>query len=155
MNVYNFEEQIKVGDAGEEEFRLFYKDRLNPIKPKNDYSYDFGVGNKKIELKTDTYRMDSTENFFMERWANYEQTKVGGPWRASKDAVDYFVYYFRKDKTFFWFDTYSLNIRLDEIVKSTNPRLINIVNNGYSVWGYLIKRKDLTNICKKIEVNKQ
>ena len=80
---------------------------------------------KKLELKTDTYLMEDTENFFMETESH---GKPGGPWRALGDGIDFFVYYYIKNNSFFWFHPKSLCKKLDKLIRSGRfkPKTIEI-----------------------------
>lgn len=56
----------------------------------------FGGPRLTVEVKTDSYPMDTTPNFVMERYTTpYGKERLeGGPWRAHQHAVDVFVYLF-------------------------------------------------------------
>lgn len=141
--LFDFDTQLKIGNEGESDFMSLYKD-LEPIKSK-DRSVDFVLASgKTVELKTDTYDMDSTPNFFMEMFGNIADAKIGGPWRAMQDGVDYFVYYFRKNRTFFWFDTVTLCRHLDSIIASNDIMPKEIRNKGWTARGYAVPREKLT-----------
>ena len=74
----------------------------------------------------------------MERYGSVEDSKVGGPWRAAQDNVDYFVYFFLSNKTFFWFEPKPLVQFLDEYTR--NMRGKTVANRGYSSLGYAVPR---------------
>src|ERR1700761_3813752 len=93
--VFNFKTQLSVGNTGEKEFLIRYPS----FKQADGIKYDFITPEEQtIELKTDTYSMEKTENFFMEFHSNVNSQTLGGPWRAARDKVDFFVYYFIRDK---------------------------------------------------------
>lgn len=144
--MFDFKTQLKVGDKGEAYFLSCYG---NTGYAKADgFKYDFLTNSgKSLELKTDTYSMKKTENFFMERYGNIDKkrTSVGGPWRAKQHKIDSFVYLFISDLTFFWFDPDKLCAYLDTIVKKCQIRYIK--NNGWTALGYLVKRAQVQHLC--------
>lgn len=149
MRTYRFKTQKELGIEGERQFTERYQALYNPIKSTTDLSFDFTLRTKtKCELKTDSYLMDNTPNYFMERWANGNRTKDGGPWRALNDSVPIFVYFFINNQEFHWFRTEKLIIALNELVINTDPALISVKSDEWNVWGYLIPRKDIENIVK-------
>src|SRR5271170_7514484 len=98
--VFDFKAQMAIGDQGEKDFLERYTS-LAPKKSTKDRAVDFILGDgKKVELKSDSYSMEETENFFMEIYGCITTSKLGGPLRAKADNIDYFVYYFPKNKTF-------------------------------------------------------
>ena len=101
--VFNFKDQMRIGDIGEAEFIKIYE-KLEPKKSIKNRKIDFTLNNgKTIELKTDSYSMEKTPNFFMEKETILPDERVilGGPWRSKDHKVDYFVYYYMNDKVFF------------------------------------------------------
>lgn len=140
--IFDFDTQLGVGNDGESDFQKHYRS-LRP-KKSNDRKIDFVLNTgKTVELKTDTYDMDKTPNFFMEMFGNIDDGKIGGPWRAMQDSVDFFVYYFPKNKTFFWFETVKLCGLLDQIVAAgLQPK--EILNKGWKARGYAVPRSSVT-----------
>jgi hypothetical protein len=148
--VFDFQKQKKVGDSGESEFVSFYK-KEKPIKSK-DRKIDFIIkSGRTIELKTDTYPMKKTENFFMELHSDSRKETLGGPWRALRDGVDFFVYYYQNDTIFFWFETKKLCNALDRIIKKESPVLKRVRNRGWDASGYIIPRDLLQGIELRID----
>jgi len=144
MNTFNFKEQLSVGGAGEEFFLSLYP----KLKKADGIKYDFELNGKTVELKTDTYYMKNTPNFFMEKYSSVESKKLGGPWRAANDSVSYFVYMYVKDKKCFWFDSKELTEYLDVYIKEQKPRIMEIENTSWTTLGYLIPRKAVEHLYK-------
>ena len=137
-----------VGDKGEKSFVESYPE-LAPVKSE-DRAIDFILKTgASVELKTDDYDMAATENFFMEVTSH---GKLGGPYRAKQDNVDYFVYYFIKNRTFFWFDTVKLCDALDLIIPAKKLKLKTIRNNGWEAQGYAVPRESLESVLLKKHV---
>jgi hypothetical protein len=141
MNEFNFKDQLSVGGKGEAMFlKMFPK-----LEKADGIKYDFQCNGKTIELKTDTYSIEDTQNFFMERYSSIESKKLGGPWRAHQDNVDFFVYLYEKGQHCYWFDTKRLIPQLDDYIKQHKPRQVEINNTSWTTLGYLIPRKALVN----------
>lgn len=143
--VYSFKPQLTVGDHGEHDFLCDYQS-LSPIKSTKDLTYDFLLSNGlKVELKTDDHDMFALPNFFLEKKVETHSTgkeKIGGPWRAAHDGVDLFVYYFLKHRTYFWMSSIELVQRAEQHL--TGGRWIS--NDGYSAYGYPMRRSLFTDI---------
>ena len=145
---FDFKKQLYIGELGENDFISCYKN-FGPIKSK-DRKFDFILNNgDSVELKTDTYDMNKTENFFMELYSDIDSNKIGGPWRARMDVITFFVYYFSINKTFFWFNPIALCMKIEEIIinNKLKPRIIN--NKGWKTQGYVIPRVSLLDIVIK------
>lgn len=146
--VFDFKTQMAVGDLGESHFCSRYAD-LAP-KKSEERAIDFHLADgKSVELKTDDYPMESTANFFMEITSH---GKLGGPYRAHQDNVDFFVYYFIKNRTFFWFDTKTLVPRIDELIKSNRFKIKSIRNKGWTAEGYALPRAEFEGVLLKQDV---
>ena len=149
MKTFNFDEQLKVGDKGEKDFITVHQND-GPVKSK-DLKYDFILSNgKRVELKTDTYNVNATPNFFIEILGNTNSGQLGGPWRALADGIDYFVYYYMTNGIFFWFETQKLCTKLSEIIATLNLIPKEIKNTSWSTRGYLIRRELLEDILLKV-----
>lgn len=145
-NIFNFKEQLAVGNKGEKDFIDNYSS-LKPEKSK-ERAIDFILEDgKTVELKSDSYDMNATENFFIEVFSNCETGTIGGPYRALKDNIDFFVYYFLKNKIFFWFDTKELCKLLEIITPKCKTR--NIKNTSWTTMGYLVPRELLRPVIIK------
>jgi hypothetical protein len=150
--VFNFKDQMCVGDRGEAEFIKIYKKKLNPVKSVDDRKIDFTLNNGyTVELKTDSYSMEKTKNFFMEKNTVLPDGKdiPGGPWRSLKHKVDRFVYYYITEKSLFWFDPKVLCDFLDNYIKENKLKPIPIPNKDstgkpFHSYGYKIPRSVIT-----------
>ena len=65
-----------------------------------------------------------------------EKTKPGGPWRARKDRVGIFVYYFVRHNLMFEFNTKSLCKVLEKLTKKKG--FICVKNRGWAVLGWKV-----------------
>lgn len=139
---FHWGKQLNVGKQGERIFQELY-----PEVTKTDGRInDFTLNGEGVELKTDTYSMEKTQNFFFEFYGNIEKQSIGGPWRAVRDKVKWFVYMFVKDKKVFWFDSNELVEFLDKEVKK--HKLKYVKNIGYEACGYAIPRDTVKHLLK-------
>lgn len=148
---FKFDEQLAIGDAGEADFKKCYS-VLNPQKSE-DRRIDFVLNNgHTVELKTDSYNMEKTPNFFMEQFTvSGDKTNLGGPWRTKEHGVNLFVYYFVTNKVFFWFCPTTLCEFLDKYIQERKLKTISIPNKGndgeyYEAQGYKIPREAVKSI---------
>lgn len=146
--LFLFDKQLKVGDQGEQFFLEHYPRKLEIIK----HRYcDFKVktSNELIELKTDTYDMLKTSNFFFERYSDYNAQSPGSVWQSRPKNVSIFCYLFINNKTWFEFrDLDKLIDRLDNIINDKKLGKIFIQNRGWTTVGYKINRDDLKDLYK-------
>ena len=153
--VFNFEDQRRIGDIGESDFLKVYE-KMKPVKSLDDFRIDFTLKDgKTVELKTDSYDMGKTPNFFMEKsTVSGEKTTSGGPWRSKEHKIDYFVYYFVKNKVFFWFRPKELVKILDKLIAKNKMREMTIKNKNtrggyYEARGYKISRESVEPVLLK------
>jgi hypothetical protein len=142
--MFNWKRQLEVGTNGE---HLFLQGYPKPLIVSANLSYDFlrVEDGAKIELKTDTYSLSSTPNFFLERWSKEGENKPGGPWRARRNRIDIFIYYFIQDGTFFEFtDVKKLCARADKLLGKA--REVRVKNKGYYTIGYPIPREAFSDL---------
>ena len=138
-SMFIFDESLKIGKTGEDIFG-----NLHPFLVREDgLKYDFSFKDKKIELKTEYYDMDKTENFFIERYS-YDNVD-GGPWQSLKNGVDYYIHFFVKNHTWFSFTTKELVEYLDTL----ELNLIKIPNKSHITRGFKIKRELLSHLFRK------
>ncbi len=152
---FNFNDQKIIGDIGESHFLKVYEG-WEPKKSLADFRIDFILNDgKTVELKTDNYDMEKTTNFFMEKQTiSGTKNSIGGPWRSKEHNVDYFVYYFVNNKTFFWFFPTKLCEFLDGFIKEKNLNPITIPNKDnrggyYEAIGFKIPRDSVTSVLLK------
>lgn len=149
MQQFEFGEQFGIGKDGERDFINAYS-RFQPTLS-TDRRWDIILWNgAKVELKTDTYRMNESPNYFLEQFTvSYGQRKIAGPWRAKEDCADYFVYYFYKDATFFWFDPKTLCPVIDSYLVNSPMDYKYISNGTYYALGYPIARQAFDAVLMK------
>lgn len=133
--VFDWKEQLQVGDRGQELFAQYYPHPVT-IFPEHKADFRRVTDGALVELKSDTYSLEKTDNFFFERWGDISRTKPGGPWRARRDRVSVFVYYYVRHNLMFEFESKSLCKVLDKLTKKLSP--ICIKSNGWAVLGFKV-----------------
>lgn len=147
QNKWDFKEQLEVGQAGEADFMEAYPHKLK-VHPERDGDFVDSRG-RKIELKTDTYCMTKTPNFFIERYSDFHKETPGSAWQALGHGCDIFVYMFIKNQTYFKFnDVPKLVERLDELL-GERPGYVFIKNRGWITAGCKVKREDLEDLYEE------
>jgi hypothetical protein len=138
---FSFQEQLKVGDRGESLFMERYPRNLD-IYPGREYDFTVRCNGKTVELKTDSFNMEKTPNFFLERYSDVYKKTPGGPWRAKKDKVDIFCYYFVRHNLWYEFrDLPKLIKKLDKLTEKKG--MIHVKNRGWVTGGYTVPREEL------------
>lgn len=141
IKTFSFKEQLDIGTKGENMFLKYYPNATkSPVR-----AHDFNLDGKKIELKTDTYPFSKTDNFFIERYSDYNKLKDGSVWQSAH--CDYFVYYFINEGIFFWFDMTKFREFLDKYIEGKSYVLIK--NKGWTALGYKVNREDCKNFIIK------
>lgn len=138
-SVFDFKTQLRVGERGQE---LFLKHYHEPLQLSDTLAFDFIVRDtgEPLELKTDTYNMLKTPNFFWERWSDVINKRPGGPWQAHEKGAKRFVYMFVRHNTYFEFRNIpALLVRLDALTKDSYG--IAVKNRGWITSGYAVKRE--------------
>ncbi len=102
------------------------------------------------ELKTDSYDMAKTKNFFIETWSDAERRKEGGPRQALRNGSCYWVYFFVKNRTYFIFETAALCKTLEQLYKKHAFKEVSIPNKSWTTVGLLVPRELLTTIAKEV-----
>lgn len=153
---HNFQDSLAIGKEGERVFFQKYSRKLKLLL-RDGFKEDFVAGRDRemVELKTDSYDMLSTPNFFMERYSDIDKKKPGGPWQSLAKGIGTFIYYYIKNDVYFLFNTTDLVHRLNDIIGEMKP--IRILNRGWITTGYKVPRialedlnlNDLHQVSKK------
>lgn len=144
MNKSNFAVDLKRGQAGEELLLKHWPGLVRLDGRKADFRTEEG---KLLELKTDSYDMNKTANFFIERWSDVDQLKPGSVWQSSGHGVDLFVYMFPANKTYFIFKVDSLLAELEPIIKDLEP--VHVPNRSWTTVGYKVPRAKLAHLAEQ------
>jgi hypothetical protein len=144
--VFGFAEQLSIGSEGEAALQKMWHGPKLTKHPKRAYDFDGGDGSK-VEVKTDTYDMSKTTNFFIERWSVEQQQKPGSVWQSLEKGVTVFVYFFKKNNTYFVFDNLPLlQATLEVYIEKCKPPPMRILNKGYNALGFKVPRAMLAGL---------
>lgn len=145
---FDFQEQLKVGSRGEELFMEYYPEPIK-IWPGRDGDFITESG-KKIELKSDSYNMAKTQNFFIERYSDFDKKSPGSIWQAHGHGCEIFVYYFVRHNIWFKFtDLPKLMQVLEE--KYGHKGFVMIKNKGWRTAGWTVPRDSLKDLYEMYE----
>ncbi len=144
---WDFKKQLSVGMKGE---KLLLQKWPHAVRKHDALKGPDLVDSrgKVIELKTDTYPIEKTANFFMERYSDASVKSPGGIWQAASKGVDVFVYLFINSGRWYVFeDMAALIKRVEEL--TALKFLHNIPNRGYVTQGYKVRRSDLADLYRE------
>lgn len=149
---FQFNRQEKKGKVGESRILKAWPEQFEWFDG-NEYDLIFKP-DKSVEVKTETnYSLESTPNFFMEKYSDDIKFKLGGPWRAEKDNIDVFISYFIQNGILFWFDDMEKLVECcEEGIKEFKIREVYVKNRGYNTIGYPIRRYWFKDLYKEIEI---
>lgn len=137
-----FKKSLGVGALGE----LLFEQSMKHLERLDGYHGDF-VDKKtgeKTELKTDTYAMAATPNFFMEIYSDKYKQSPGGPFQAKTHGCTNYVYFYIQDLTLFSFKVDPLISKLEEL-KATVKKM-DVPNKAWITQGLLVPRELLKDI---------
>lgn len=135
---HNFQASLAKGKAGEALLRELWPE-LVPIE--GGRRGDFMLNGHKVELKSDQYDMEKTENFFIERWSSVHDKKPGSLWQALEHECVTFIYWYPKNRTAFIFSTLDVKNYMDHLIPDLKLKPIEIYNVRWISVGYKVKRE--------------
>jgi hypothetical protein len=147
--VYNFEESKEFGDKCEAAYGELM--RLLLIKTdgrKNDFM-ELATGDH-WELKSDDFWMQKTPHLFIERWSR--RNVDGGPWQSKNHNVKKFVYWYVRNGVVYEFSLDALLERVERLIIEKNLRLVPVYNEGYTAYGYLIRREWVADLAVRRDI---
>lgn len=161
MTYHNFKSSLAKGQQGE----LLLLNKL-PFLVKLDgrrsdfvvgvdcalYGLDFTQG-ETLELKTDYYQMDKTNNFFIEIWSDIDRGAPGGPMQAFQHGSTYWLYMYALNSKAFLFKTEELCKYIEAQDKNRWPSAL-VPNKSWTTMGYKIPRQDLKHLYTEITFEK-
>ncbi len=154
---FKFKPKLEEGSFGEQKIIKAWPN--NFIRYTDGREHDLIVlpRNSSVEVKTETYwTLDSSSNFFMERFSKDTTFDSGGPWRAYEDSVEIFISFFIQNGVLFWFeDLEKLIYKIEDYVKKYNKRPSSIPNFGYNTIGWAIPRHYLEDCYVRLELGQR
>ena len=95
-----------------------------------------------LELKSDFYNPNHTENFFIERFSHTNAD--GGPWQAQEHNCEYYAYWFPITGDLYLFNVHQLVRKLNKLEKGM--QLTSVKNEGFTTRGYKVPRESLKDL---------
>lgn len=147
--VFDFKEQLKIGNRGENLFLDLYPSW--ELVKENHADFRCTDTGDLIELKTDTYGHDKTPNFFIERYSNYQRKTPGSIWQAHKNGASRFYYYFINSNVYYEFlDIKKVIDRVEKLCE--NQGYVLIPNKGWTTAGWKVSREALDELWEYYEI---
>ncbi len=139
---FNFKTQLRSGQLGELLYSAAHPEYTRTDGMTCDFYTDAG---KSIELKSDFYSVESTPNFFFERWSVHEKQKPGGPWQALGHGINEFAYFYVPSLVVYTFPVAELVTRLETLIPNIAP--FPIKNQGFTTVGYRVARDQVIDLA--------
>lgn len=140
---HNFQKSLAVGKAGEDQIISAWPGLVRLDGRKSDFLTWDGL---KVELKSDSYSMADTENFFIELLSDKAKNKHGGPLQALASGSDLYVYNFSANRTLFIFEVPALAAYIAK--NKDKYEQIEIRNQGWVTTGLKVPRIDLSHLYR-------
>lgn len=139
MRQHNFQTSLAKGKAGEALILKLWPELMATDGRKGDFL--LGADKLKVEVKSDSYGLHGSPNFFFERYSNASKGSPGGPWQALAHGCNLFVYFYPSDRVAFIFDTVIVVNLLNQLITSLQP--VEVQNRGYTTIGFKVPRSEL------------
>jgi hypothetical protein len=133
--MHDFKTSLKKGQVGEELLLKAFPNLTKLDGRRSDFISDRG---DRWELKTDSYDMEVTANFFIELLSDLAREKPGGPRQALSHGSNVWCYLFVKNMVLFTFNTAELVAWLD--VNENNYIPSRIPNKNWTTVGIKVPR---------------
>lgn len=143
---YTFKKQLRQGNIGEALFFKAHDGILEKLPPPGP---DFRVMGTEdlVEVKTDSWAMEASPNFFFERFSDKAKGSPGGPWQALSKGAKWFCYFYAPNLTYFRFETAALVEHLAAHEGTYKSR--DIPNSTYTTYGYLVPRAGVLHLAEQ------
>jgi len=149
--MYQWSKQLEVGNKGEQLIKDTYPNDFDWFVKSRASDLVYIKNSTPTEVKTDTYSINKTPNFFIERYSKKHNLSPGGPWQAWEKGSRIFIYFFINDNKLFIFkNLQALIVLVEDYIKERNIPLIEVPNNNYITLGYKIPRKILSNLYEEV-----
>ena len=142
--VHSFSSSLKKGQIGEEILMNLWPGLIRLDGRKADFITPDG---ELMELKTDSYNMSSTDNFFIELLSDIDRNAPGGPAQAALHGSSLWCYMYSQNETMFVFNTFELLERVKTLVATGLYRTVDIPNKSWTTRGVLIPRAVLIDLA--------
>lgn len=143
---YEFKKDLVRGHSGEHSFYQKYQHLLSHLDGRNA-DFEINKTGETIELKTDYYDENLTDNLFIERYS-YDD-KNGGPWQSADKNITYYIYQFHSTGNMYCFNTKQLVKKMAKY--AANLQLVPVKNKGYTTYGYKVNKQLLKDLVLEPE----
>jgi hypothetical protein len=141
--VPNFQADLSRGRIGELAFIHACQGTVEPLDGREGDARVVGT-RTKLEVKSDSYDMDRTTNFFMEKYRS--GNRPGGVYQSLEHGCKYYIYIYVPNAEIFIFDCAALAERLDLLHDSRNLTLTSVGNGSYTTRGLKVHRDWVTDL---------
>jgi hypothetical protein len=139
VSLPNFTKDLTRGATGEQDIHMLFPS----LERLDGRTADFKTAaGDLVEVKTDFYPFEKTNNFFIERYSHGDAP--GGVHQALAKGAKYFVYLYNSNGAFYIFRTDLLVRFLDW--RFADAELITVRNETYNTRGYKIPRSALAHL---------
>lgn len=129
-----FKESLAIGKQGEALLNKYWTE----LVPTDGRTGDFMLGASKVEVKSDSYRLEDTPNMFLEKYSDIDRQTPGSIWQAREHGCSVFVYFYPADLTAYVFNIPALIAFVEGIEASLQVRRVK--NSTWTTLGYLLPR---------------
>lgn len=136
-----FDKDLKKGKKSEHDFYMKYQQCLTRTDGRRG-DFELNKTSELLELKSDYYDPNKTENFFIERYSH--EDKNGGIWQAIDHGVDYYVYWYPLTGDTYIFNAKQLLRKMNKLARKLE--LVEVKNQGYVTRGYKVERSLLSDL---------
>lgn len=147
MSKYGWKSSLAKGKAGEEMLLQLWPELIKMDNKAADFLLPDGTA---VELKSDSYNMIDTANYFIERYSDIDAGKPGGPWQSWGRGCKYFVYMYTQNKTAFVFHTTELMKAVEAMEATGKLKPVSIRNARHTTVGYKVPRQALEHLLIKV-----
>lgn len=140
---HNFKSSLSKGQAGEELLLTLWPGLIKLDGRRSDFKTSEG---ETVELKTDSYTVEKTANFFIELMSDIMKLKVGGPGQALKNGTTYFAYMYPASRVLYVFETTKLVKAMERLLISEQLVPCLIRNKSWVTLGVKVPRTLLKDI---------
>jgi hypothetical protein len=158
MKTHYWQRSKKLGDKGEALLLSTYPTVLGNAGGRVNDFYLLKDKKYQLEGKSDFYWMDTTDNYFWERFSSDYDYKDGGPWKAKANGASAFLYFFYNNKKIFVFkDIDKLLRRITKCLVKYQIDLRPVRNSRwdgsyYHTLGWPVPRHLFTDLCTEVNL---
>lgn len=145
-----FQVSLKQGSDAERLFNELYPNLKRLSKSyEADFSYTKDGVTKYYELKTSF--LNNPRNFYIEKYSNPSIFRLGGPFKAKEQGIDYFIIWLKKEGKIFWFNTIKLINKIEDLIKAQIIKEVKL-NKEKVATGFIVPVTILQTVADKVDI---